>query len=56
MVTEAAEGGEPKTIVNNKVVTATEYEITVKTGYTYTWTVTAIAENIQFNCGTFTAE
>ena len=23
---------------------------------TGTWTVTAIAENIQFNCGTFTAE
>jgi hypothetical protein len=42
MVTEAAEGGDPKTIVNNKVVTTTEYEITVKTGYTYTWTVTAV--------------
>ena len=41
VVSEAAAGGDPKEIVN-KVVTATEYEITVKTGYTYTWTVTAI--------------
>ena len=51
MVTEAAEGGEPKTIVNNKVVTATEYEITVKTGYTYNWTVTAVG-----HCDELTSE
>jgi len=41
VVNEAAEGGEPAEIVN-KVVDATDYEVTVKTGCTYTWTVTAI--------------
>ena len=50
-VTETAEGGDPKTIVNNKAVTATEYEITVKTGYTYTWTVTAVG-----HCDELTSE
>ena len=41
VVNEAAEGGDPAEIIN-KTVTAQEYEITVKEGYSYTWTVTAI--------------
>lgn len=40
-VTETADGGEPKSLVD-KDVNALSYDITVKEGYTYTWTVTAI--------------
>lgn len=41
VVNETAEGGEPSQILNT-VTDQTQYNITVKTGYTYTWTVTAI--------------
>lgn len=50
-VTEAAEGGDPKTIVNNQKTTEPKYEVTVKTGYSYTWTVTAVG-----NCDELTSE
>lgn len=53
VVNEAAEGGDPKEIVN-KTVTATEYEITVKTGYTYTWTVTAVGHCDELTSPTMT--
>lgn len=56
MVSETADGGEPKVIVNNKTVTATEYEITVKEGYTYTWTVTAIGPCDELTSPTMTLQ
>lgn len=49
VVSEASEGGEPTEIVN-KTVNALEYNITVKEGYTYTWTVTAVG-----NCDELTS-
>lgn len=41
IVNETAEGGDPSQLLN-VVTDKTQYNVTVKTGYTYTWTVTAI--------------
>ncbi len=41
VVTEAEEGADPVEIVNVET-TSTSYDVTVKPGYTYTWTVTVI--------------
>ena len=55
VVNEAAAGADPSVIVNTDV-NALEYAITVKEGYCYTWTVTAIGSCDELTSETMTLQ
>lgn len=53
VVAEAADGGEPAEIVNVET-DQTSYDVSVKSGYRYTWTVTAIGHCDELTSSTMT--